>query len=121
MSDLGVEPVWILGTGWCSDSIALDSREWGTAAYARLAAQQAYRQAGIGNPGREIDFAEVDDSFSYKELQHLEALGVFRPGEAGVATEEGATQLDGDFPVNPSGGSLGVGYLGEANGLQKVV
>jgi acetyl-CoA C-acetyltransferase len=38
-----------------------------------------------------------------------------------MATEEGATQLDGEFPVNPSGGSLGVGHLGEANGVQKVV
>ncbi|MGQ9573164.1 MAG: thiolase C-terminal domain-containing protein [Dehalococcoidia bacterium] len=118
---LGVEPVWILGLGWCSDSSALDSRQWGTAAYARLAAEQAYRQAGISSASREIDFAEVDDTFSYKELQHLEALGIFRPGEAGLAMEEGATQLDGDFPVNPSGGCLGVGHLGEANGLQKVV
>ena len=41
---LGVEPVWILGVGWCSDSFALDSREWGTAAYARLAAEQAAEQ-----------------------------------------------------------------------------
>jgi acetyl-CoA C-acetyltransferase len=118
---LGVQPIWILGVGWCSDSSALDSRDWGTAAYARLAAEQAYRQAGISNATSEIDFAEVDDTFSYKELQHLEALGVFRPGGAGMATEEGATQLDGEFPVNPSGGSLGVGHLGEANGLQKVV
>ena len=118
---LAADAVWILGAGWCTDSHALDSRQWGTAAYARLAAQQAYRLAGITSPSREIDFAEVDDTFSYKELQHLEALGIFRAGEAGLATTEGLTLLDGEFPVNPSGGSLGVGYLGEANGLQKVV
>ncbi len=118
---LNTEPVWVLGAGWCTDSPTLDSRQWGTAVYARLAAQQAYRQAGITVPSREIDFAEVDDTFSYKELQHLEALGLFRPGEAGPATAEGLTALDGDLPVNPSGGSLGVGHLGEATGLYRLV
>ena len=118
---LDAESVWVLGAGWCTDSPALDSRRWDTAHYAHLAAQQAYRLAGISTPSREIDFAEVDDTFSYKELQHLEALGLFRPGEAGPATVEGLTALDGDLPVNPSGGSLGVGHLGEATGLYRLV
>jgi len=118
---LDAEAVWVLGAGWCTDSPALDSRQWGTAEYARLAARQAYRLAGISTPSREIDFAEVDDTFSYKELQHLEALNLFRPGEAGPATAEGLTAMDGDLPVNPSGGSLGVGHLGEATGLYRLV
>jgi len=118
---LDAESVWVLGAGWCTDTPALDSRQWGTAEYARLAAQQAYRLAGISTPSREIDFAEVDDTFSYKELQHLEALGLFHPGEAGPATVEGLTALDGDLPVNSSGGSLGVGHLGEATGLYRLV
>ncbi|MFQ5879098.1 MAG: acetyl-CoA acetyltransferase [Dehalococcoidia bacterium] len=114
-------PVWLRGVGWCTDTPGLDSRHWGQAVYAQRAAQMAYRQAGIRQPRREVDFAEVDDTFAYKELQHLEALALFRRGEAGPATEEGLTQRDGELPVNPSGGSLGVGHLGEATGLQKVV
>lgn len=113
-------PVWLRGIGWCSDTHALDSRDWGQAVYAQRAAQMAYRQAGVRQPRREVDFAEVDDTFAYKELQHLEALGLFRRGEAGPATQEGLTQRDGDFPVNPSGGSLGVGHLLEATGLQRL-
>ena len=35
----------------------------------------AYRQVGIRDPAEEIDLAEVDDAYAYKELQHLEALG----------------------------------------------
>jgi acetyl-CoA C-acetyltransferase len=77
--------------------------------------------AGIRYPRKEIDFAEVDDTFAYKELQHLEALGLFKSGEAGLMTEEGATELRGDFPVNPSGGSLGEGHLLEATGLARVL
>ena len=41
----------------------------------------------------------------------------FRPGEAGALTAEGLTYPDGDFPVNVSGGSLGVGHLLDATGL----
>jgi acetyl-CoA C-acetyltransferase len=118
---LQADAVWIRGAGWCSDSPGLDSRSWGTSTCARLAAQRAYELAEIASPSREIDFAEVDDTFSYKELQHLEALGLFGEGEAGPATEEGLTAIDGDLPINASGGSLGVGHLGEATGLQKVV
>jgi len=118
--DLAGEPVWIAGYGWCTETPSLESREWGEAVYARLAAQQAYRMAGITDPFRDLDFAEVDDSFSYKELQHLEALRVCRPGEAADMLEDGVTGPDGDFPVNVSGGSLGVGHLLEATGLHRV-
>lgn len=114
-------PIWVRGVGWCSDTPSLETRDWGKAVYAQLAGDMAYRVAGIGNPRLEIDFAEVDDSFAYKELQHLEALRLCRPGEAGLMVEEGGTLRNSEFPVNVSGGSLGVGRLDEATGLQKVL
>jgi acetyl-CoA C-acetyltransferase len=113
------KPVWILGMGWCNDSPSLESREWGNLPYIESAAHMAYHQAGIADPLDAIDFAEVDDTYAYKELQSLEALGVFRPGEAGSATMDGFTALDGSLPVNASGGSLGVGYMLDATGLQR--
>jgi acetyl-CoA C-acetyltransferase len=114
-------PVWVRGVGWNSDTSWLESREWGKAIYAKLAANMAYKIAGIKNPHREIQFAEVDDMFSYKELQHLEALKLCRPGEAGKLTEEGATRKDGEIPVNVSGGALGMGYAPEVLGLQRTL
>lgn len=113
-------PVWVRGIGWATGTILTAGADGASADYARTAAEMAYRMAGIRNPGKEIDFAEVDDSYSYKELQHLEALGLFGPGRAGAATVEGATARDGDLPVNASGGCLGVGQLFEASGGQKV-
>ena len=114
-------PIWISGVGWCSEAPSLETREWGEAVYAKLAGEMAYKVAGIKHPQKEIDFAEVDDTFSYKELQHLEALKLCRRGEAGSLVELGATQRGGAFPVNVSGGSLGVGHLVEATGLQRVL
>ena len=118
---LNKKPVWIKGVGWCSDAPSLETREWGEAIYAKLAGEMAYKIAGIKHPKKIIDFAEVDDTFSYKELQHLEALKLCHRGEAGSMIEAGATQREGELPINVSGGSLGIGHLVEATGLQKVL
>ena len=114
-------PIWIRGIGWCNDSPSLETRAWGRAIYAEKSGRMAYEMAGIRNPMREIDFAEIDDTFSYKELQHLEALRFCRFGEAGLITEEGVTGIGGGLPVNVSGGSLGCGHLLDASGLARVV
>ena len=114
-------PIWIRGVGWCNGSPSLESRDWGKAIYIQKAAQMAYRQAGINQPLQVVDFAEIDDTYAYKELQSLEALGIFRPGEAGPMTEEGFTLPDGELPVNVSGGSLGQGHLLDATGLVRTI
>ncbi len=114
-------PIWIRGIGWCNDSPSLENRAWARAIYAEEAGRMAYEMAGIRNPWQEIDFAEVDDAFSYKELQHLEALHFCRFGEAGLITEEGVTGIGGELPVNVSGGSLGCGHLLDASGLARVL
>jgi acetyl-CoA C-acetyltransferase len=120
-SSLNDSPIWIRGIGWCSDTPTLETRDWGSAVYTRLAAEMAYEQAGIRSPRSEIDIVELNDEYSYKELQHLEALKLCKAGQAGYLTESGATEIDGELPVNPSGGCLGVGHLYEANGAHKVL
>jgi acetyl-CoA C-acetyltransferase len=110
-------PVWLRGIGWCSDTPTLETRPWGRAVYLERAAEAAYRQAGIRRPARQVDFAEIDDTFSYKELQHLEALGLSSVGRTASALERGVFSMDGKLPVNVSGGSLGCGHLLEGAGL----
>ena len=117
---LANDPVWIRGLGWCNDAPSLETRGWGRAIYAEEAGKMAYKMAGVRNPMEEIDFAEIDDGYSYKELQHLEALGFCQFGEAGIITAEGVTEPDGYLPVNVSGGSLGCGHLLDASGLRSV-
>jgi len=114
-------PVWILGMGWCNGSPSLESRDWASLSYVTKAAQMAYKQAGFSSPIGIIDFVEVDDSYAYKELQSLEAMGFFSPGEAGPNTIDGYTHVDSILPVNVSGGSLGQGHLLDATGLAKAL
>jgi acetyl-CoA C-acetyltransferase len=120
-SALSDHPIWILGAGWCNGAASLESREWGAVPYIQKAAQMAYQQAGILQPKAVIDFAEIDDTYAYKELQHMEALDFCRIGEAGLMVEEGATEPAGEFPINASGGSLGMGDLLDANGLARAL
>ena len=113
------KPVWIRGVGWASDSPWLAARSWGQASYASLATQMAYQMAGIAKPDQEIRFAEVDDTYAYKELQHLEAAQLIPRADAARIVLEGGTRRGGRLPVNPSGGSLGMGYCFDATALYR--
>lgn len=115
---LDVEPIWLKGFGWSSETPWLSTRSM-DAGYATMASRMAYKMAGIENPRKEINIAEVDDRFSYKELQHLEAIGLAEPGEAAKLLDEGTLGVKGSLPTNTSGGSLGIGNCLEATGLQK--
>jgi len=103
------DPVWIDGVGWSIDSTMWTNRDLYFPRYVSKAAKMAYKMAGIHNPRKEIDFAEPYDPFDYKELHHMEGLLLCDKGEAPILTREGVTQRDGDLPICPSGGLLGVG------------
>lgn len=111
------KPVWITGVGWCSGTSYIESRDFATNNYLRMAAQHAYSMAGIKHPAKEIDVAEIYDTYAYKELQYCEALGLCGEGKAGKLIDEGVTEFGGALPVNPSGGLLGEGNAVGTSGL----
>lgn len=119
--DLSEGPVWVLGVGWSSGSPTLESRAWGEADFVRAAAERAYAMAGIDDPAEQIDLAEADDTYAFKELMHLEALGLADVDELGALVEDEELEPDGELPVNVSGGAIGQGNLFEANGLARVL
>jgi len=84
------------------------------------AAQQAYDEAGIKEPAKEIDLAEVHDSFTITELVTMEDLGFCPRGEAKEYIKEGRFNLDGDLAVNPDGGLLSFGHPMGATGLRMI-
>ncbi len=118
---LGNHTVWINGIGWSSDTPVIEDRDMARAAYAEQAAARAFKMANVRSPATYFDLAEVDDTFSYKELQHLEALKLAPKGKAGKMAVSGALDRDGRLPVNASGGSLGVGHMLEATGLHRLL
>jgi acetyl-CoA C-acetyltransferase len=103
---LGRKPVWIKGVSFCMDNYLLGDRDLAECAALTKAAKKAYQAAGISNPRKEIDVAELYDAFSYQELMWTEGLGFCEKGKGGKLAESGATGKRGDIPVNPSGGLL---------------
>jgi len=99
-------PVWVKGVAHCTDAYRLGERDLTYSNALEMAARKAYQMAGITGPFRQIDVAEVYDAFSYMELMWYEGLGFCGWGEGGKLIESGKTEMDGDLPVNPSGGVL---------------
>lgn len=114
------KPAWIEGVGWNLDTAYWTNRDLSYPTYVEEAARMAYKMAGITEPRKQLHIAEPYDPFDYKELHHLEGLMLFDKGKAPEATALGITQRDGDLPVCPSGGLLGVGNPIAAAGLMKV-
>lgn len=82
----------------------------------RDAAKKAYAMAGITNPKKDIDVAEIYEPCSWAELQWYGFLGFCEPSQAGKFMQSGATQIGGELPVNPSGGVICTNPIG-ATGL----
>jgi acetyl-CoA C-acetyltransferase len=117
---LSDRPAWIQGVGWCLDTAYWTNRDLAYPEYVEKAAWTAYRMAGIREPRKEINIAEPYDPFAYKELHHLEGLQLAPKGQAPKLLADGVFERNGDLPVTPSGGLLGVGNPIAAAGLMKI-
>lgn len=118
--ELTDDPVRITGSGQASGRVGLFQRPSLTSIPAsRAAATAAYDDAGIGP--EDIDFAEVHDCFSVAELVAYGDLGFCEPAAAGEYVESGATEPDGDIPVNLSGGLKSKGHPIGATGIGQAV
>ncbi len=89
-------------------------------ATARTAAAKAYAAAGITEPRREVQMAEVHDCFSITEAVLMEDLGFSAPGRAVHDVLDGVFDLDGALPVVPDGGLKCFGHPIGASGLRMV-
>lgn len=91
--------VFIRGVGWINDNYSLEKNKF-NADYCRLSGEMAYKIAKLN--AKEVDIAEIDDTYSYKELQHKIALKLNKA------------------EINISGGSLGIGYTFENSSLLRL-
>ena len=113
-------PIKIIGSGHATDTLALHNRESITTMKATvIAAKRAYEQSK--KSPNDIDVCEVHDCFTIGEIIATEDLGFFKKGEGGKAVEDGRTSLNGEIPVNPSGGLKARGHPIGATGIAQVV
>ncbi len=118
-SSYSKKPLSIAASAQTSDTISLHSRETLSGIKsAQLAAQQAYKQANV--TPQDIDLAEVHDCFTIAEIMAIEDLGFFKKGEGGQASLDGKTALDGEIPINTSGGLKSCGHPVGATGIKQI-
>ncbi len=112
--------IHVIGSGRGGSSAALQGREhMTTIPSTKIAAEAAYKMAGI--TPKDIDFAEVHDCFTIAEIVDSEDLGFFDKGEGVQGVREGHTKINGEIPINPSGGLKSKGHPIGATGVGQVV
>jgi hypothetical protein len=111
--DCSKRPVRVPGTGFASAPVTGDSVfTQGSCLTAMPGAAEAARRAFASariDP-KDVDFAEIYDSFSTSCLLQLEDIGLCRKGEAAPFIEEGGIAPGGALPVNTHGGFLAHSY-----------
>jgi len=119
VSQLGIaKPAWVTGVGYCGEQAFFGEGDKVVWQSAINAAKSAYSQAGIANPRKELDVAEVYNPFTFQEMLFYECFGFCDFGEACDLVEQGVVMKGGDLPCDPSGGTLCTNPIG-ATGLQR--
>jgi acetyl-CoA C-acetyltransferase len=111
-------PAWLTASAMRSEPTMFAGRDQVNPRAGRDCAADLYKQAGITDPRKQFDVAEVYVPFSWFEPMWLENLGFCGEGDGWKLTESGATAFDGDIPWNPSGGVLCSNPIGASGMLR---
>ena len=114
---LAATPIWLAGTATSSyPTHRAGPQTLGRLRGTQVAAEKAYRMAGIADPARDVDLVQIHDLISGVEILAYEELGLCAPGEGGRLVDEGVVALGGRLPCNVDGGRIGCGHAGGVSG-----
>ena len=113
------KPVWVKGLSYCGDEYWFGDSDPVIWQCAVDAAKQAYKMAGISDPVKELDVAEVYNPCTFLEMGHYECFGFCDFGQAADSILNGKFSRTGELPCTPSGGVLCTNPIG-ATGLVRV-
>ena len=118
--EITAKPVWIAGVGASTDYVMPGNRpNIYTFESSRVAAKKAYAMAGIRNPLKDLDLAELHDAFTGTEIMAYEDCFFCEEGQGGPLIDNGVVMPDGELPVNLSGGLIGCGHAVGATGIMQ--
>jgi len=116
---IGRKAAWVKGVGYRGEEYFFGDSDKVVWQSAIRAARQAYDQAGIKNPRKELDVAEVYNPFTYQEMLFYECFGFCDFGTSPDLVLKGTFGRKGVLPCDPSGGTLCTNPIG-ATGLIRV-
>ncbi|MHA3964208.1 MAG: thiolase C-terminal domain-containing protein [Candidatus Thorarchaeota archaeon SMTZ1-45] len=121
VSDLGLsdQAVRVLGVGHGTDYHAVQHRLSLTSFGATIAAaERAFSMAKV--EAKDIDVCELHDAFSILELINMEDIGITERGHAIDLVKDGSTEVDGQIPVNTTGGLKARGHPTGGTGVAQI-
>jgi acetyl-CoA acetyltransferase len=117
--DLTKKPVYVLGEGARVTHFVFSQEPDITRYGWAEAAKDAFREAGL--TPKDIDLAEIYDSYPIYQMITFEELGFCKRGEAGEIFLKGETWPGGRIPTTTNGGMLSQGHTGAGGGVALVV
>jgi acetyl-CoA C-acetyltransferase len=78
----------------------------------QVACERIYKRNGIAHPRKDIDLAEIYEPSNWEEMNLYEHFHFCGKNEGWKLVEQGVTEMEGEFPVNPSGGVIATNPIG---------
>jgi len=117
--DIKDQSVRVLGVGHGTDYHAVQHRLSLTSFGATVAAaERAFSMAKV--EPKDIDVCELHDAFSILELVNMEDIGLASRGKAIAMVQEGLTEVDGEIPINTTGGLKARGHPTGGTGIAQI-
>ncbi|MFH1136235.1 MAG: thiolase family protein [Pseudomonadota bacterium] len=113
------KPAWVHGVCNRHNYALTGDTGWDNLESLAEASRVLYQKIGVKEPLKEFDVAELYFPSSFAGLQWVEDLGFCPRFEGARLVGDGATDMGGELPINPSGGVLSSNPIG-ATGLQRV-
>ena len=88
--------------------------------HVRLMVEDALKRAGMLSVN-DLDGLETHDCFTVTEYMAIDHWGLTAPGQSWQAIDDGRIAMDGQFPINPSGGLIGLGHPVGATGVRMML
>jgi acetyl-CoA C-acetyltransferase len=113
------DSVEVLGIGHATDFLAVQHRLSLTSMNATvIASERAFNMANL-TPSQ-VDVCELHDAFSILEIIDMEDVGFAPRGQAFDLIKDGKTAVDGEIPVNTTGGLKARGHPTGATGVAQI-
>jgi acetyl-CoA C-acetyltransferase len=110
------KPVWIADTVCAHQDLFRAgpfAAEADTEPYSQeICSAKLYKRNGITNPRKEIDMAEIYDPSTWEHMSLLEHHFWCEKNKGWTLIDKGITAIEGEFPVNPSGGIIATNAIG---------
>ena len=116
---IAAKPAWVHATAVSHDYVYFVDYDWERRPTCQATVDRVYQRAGITNPLKEVDVMELYLPFSTCGVVWMDFMRFCDIGEAPKLVRKGVFDMNGELPINPSGGVMSTNPIG-ATGLIRI-